>query len=146
MTITIENTTTRRTGTRSETNRVRYTVSHRDDCRDGVDRNVYDLVVLALDNDTDRETVVDAIGELLCEERQPETDAEHEEILRHAEELAVGVIKTRRLRDRIERTTRRLEKANRHIQADHGVYIYEPIKELCEIDLEDAQKQLRALS
>ena len=33
---------------------------------------------LSLDNDTDRETVVDAIGELLCEERQPETDAEHE--------------------------------------------------------------------
>ena len=46
MTITIENTTTRRTGTRSETLRARYTVSHRDDCRDGVDRSVYDLVVM----------------------------------------------------------------------------------------------------
>ena len=39
-------------------------------------------------DNADRETVVDAIGELLCEERQPETDAEHEEVLAHAEALA----------------------------------------------------------
>lgn len=52
-------------------------------------KTIADLTqALALDNDTDRETVVDAIGELLCEERQPETDAEHFEIQRHAEELA----------------------------------------------------------
>lgn len=56
-------------------------------------KTIADLTrALCLDNDTDRETVVDAIGELLCEERQPETDEEHEEILRHAEELADVVL------------------------------------------------------
>lgn len=56
----------------------------------------------------------------------------------------MGVIETR-LRLRILWTTRRLERANRHIQAEHALHVYEPIRELCEIDLEDAQKQLRAL-
>ena len=52
-------------------------------------KTIADLTrALALDNDTDRETVVDAIWELLLKERQPETDAEHFEIQRHADELA----------------------------------------------------------